>query len=125
MVILCLQLNLGVSAETKPTRMDDDLTLPGETRLTLKDRVWQGIRYFAFLSLFTAAPALFRGDFGLFAGAVAVSAVAGAGGGAMYFATESWRARGGVTRTFANVITLLAFCAGAIVLLVLIPLLIG
>jgi hypothetical protein len=105
--------------------MDDDLALPGETGRTLKDRVWQGVRYFAFLSLFTAAPALLRGDFVLFAGAVAVSAVAGAVGGAMYFATESWRARGGVTRTFANVITLLGFCAGAIVWLVLVALLIG
>jgi hypothetical protein len=105
--------------------MDDDLALPGETVRTLRYRVWQGVRYFAFLSLFTAAPALLRGDFVVFAVAVAVSAVAGAVGGAMYFVTGPWRARGGATRTFANVITLLAFCAGAIVLLVLVALFIG
>lgn len=99
--------------------MADDLAWPGEKGRTLKDRAWQGVRYFAVLSLFTAAPALLRGDVLIFAGAVVLSAVAGAGGGAVYFATESLRARGGALRSFANVITLLGFSAAAIVLALL------
>jgi len=105
--------------------MDDDLALPGEKGRTLKDRAWQGVRYFAFASLFTAAPALFRGEFLMFVGAVAVSAIAGAGGGAVYFATDRLRARGGAIRTFANVITLLGFCAAAIAVLGVLVLLFG
>ena len=95
---------------------DDDLAFPGEKGRTLKDRTWQGVRYFGFASLFSAAPALWRGDFPMFVGAVGLSALAGAAGGAIYFATEPLRGRGGAFRTFANVITILGFCAAAIVL---------
>ena len=99
--------------------MDDDLAGPGELGRTLKDRVWQGVRYAAFASLFTAGPALLRGARGTFVVAVAVSAVCGAALGAVYFFTEPIRAKGGLARTFANVITLLSFGAAAIGLLLL------
>jgi hypothetical protein len=105
--------------------MTDDLAFPGEKGRTLKDRAWQGARYFAFASLFSAAPALLHRDFMMFAGVFVLSAVAGAGGGAIYFATESLRARGGGLRTLANVITLLGFCAAAIALLLLAVLVFG
>jgi hypothetical protein len=99
--------------------MDDDLAILGESGRTLKDRVWQGVRYAAFASLFSAGPALLRGERRTFVAAVAVSAVCGAALGAVYFFTEPMRAKGGLSRTFANVITLLSFGAAVIGLLLL------
>lgn len=99
--------------------MDDDLAILGESGRTLKERVWQGVRYSAFLSLFTAVPALLRGELLVFLAAVCVSALCGMALGAVYFFTEPIRAKGGPSRTFANVITMLSFCAAVIGLLVL------
>lgn len=48
-----------------------------------------------------------------------VSAVAGLVGGAVYFATEPWRVRGGWRKTGVNVVTILVACAMAVALLVL------
>ena len=94
--------------------MDDNLAILGASGRTLKDRVWQGVRYAAFASLFSALPALLRGERRTFVVAVAVSAVCGSALGAIYHHTESIRAKGGLSRTFANVITLLSFAAAVL-----------
>jgi hypothetical protein len=99
--------------------MDDDLAILGESGRTLKDRVWQGVRYSAFASLFSALPALLRGERLGFVAAVAVSAVCGSALGAIYYFTEPLRAKGGLSRTFANVIALLSFGAAVLGLLFL------
>lgn len=41
--------------------------------------------------------------------------VAGAAGGAAYYATDGLRAKGGGAQTFANVVSMLAYCAAALV----------
>jgi hypothetical protein len=105
--------------------MDDDLAILGETGPTLKVRVWQGVRYAAFCSLFTAGPALLRGEHLMFLAAVALSAACGAPLGAVYFFTEPIRAKGGLSRTFANVITLLSFGAAFFGLLILAGVILG
>jgi hypothetical protein len=46
-----------------------------------------------------------------------VSAGAGVVGGAVYFATEPWRVRGGWRKTGVNVATILVACAVAVALL--------
>jgi len=105
---------ISVRQKTWQPCMDDNLAILGESGRTLKDRVWQGVRYAAFASLFSALPALLRGERLTFVVAVAVSAVCGSALGAIYYYTESIRAKGGLSRTFANVITLLAFAAAVL-----------
>ena len=53
---------------------------------------------------------------------IALGAVAlgGGAGGAVYYATDSWRAQGGVRRTFANVGSLLAYCLATGLMVVLV-----
>jgi hypothetical protein len=39
--------------------------------------------------------------------------VAGGAGGVMYYATDGWRVRGGLSKTAANVLSLIAYCFAA------------
>ena len=43
-------------------------------------------------------------------GMVGLVAVGGGAGGAVYYATDAWRVRGGMARTMANVLSLLVYC---------------
>ena len=51
---------------------------------------------------------------------VVVLAVSGGAGGAVHYCTDAWRARGGVARTVANVISILAYCAVAALVVLLV-----
>lgn len=48
-----------------------------------------------------------------------VMSLGGAVGGIAYYASDPWRARGGIFKTAANVAAILTFCAAAIGILVL------
>lgn len=89
----------------------------------LRARMFQGAILVAFLTLLRLPTALGESiPIGFFLLAVAVVAVGGAVGGAVYYATDRLRARGTWRRTFANVFSLLAyagFTLGAFALAVL------
>ena len=77
---------------------------------SLRMRMLQGAGLAAFMTIFEA---LVRGAQTTLAERVGVMLVASAGGavgGVVYYATDAWRARGGVTKTMANVLSLLAYC---------------
>ena len=44
-----------------------------------------------------------------------LASLAGAAGGIFYYASDSWRARGGMYKTLANVGSIFAYCGAAIV----------
>jgi uncharacterized membrane protein YidH (DUF202 family) len=70
----------------------------------------QGAGLAAFMTVFET---VVRGDPPGLAERVGILVVASAGGavgGVVYYATDAWRIRGGVLKTTANVISLLAYC---------------
>jgi hypothetical protein len=80
----------------------------------------EGAALIAFMSLFTM--------FGRFAHttlsvgtrciALVLASLGGAVGGAVYYASDPWRARGGIFKTAANVGSILAYCAAALLFIV-------
>ena len=82
-------------------------------------RVLQGIALAAFVTVFGLAldPSRRAGlTFGQVLMMVPLTAAAGGFGGAAYFALDPLRAAGGWRRTVANVLSLLAYCAAALLL---------
>ena len=76
----------------------------------LRTRLLQGAGLAAFMTVFESVA---RGDRGTLAeriGLVLVASAGGAVGGVVYYATDAWRARGGILKTTANVLSLLAYC---------------
>jgi hypothetical protein len=81
----------------------------------LRTRMLEGASMIAFLSLFIMfgrfGPAGF--SFGSrFAGLILAS-LGGTVGGIAYYASDPWRARGGIFKTAANVASILVYCAAA------------
>ena len=77
----------------------------------LKTRVLQGMGLAAFVAVFRL---VFLREIVGFKDRVLmllVVSVGGGAGGVVYYATDAWRARGGVLKTTANVVSLLAYCA--------------
>ncbi len=83
---------------------------------SLQARIFQGVALALGLTAFRLAVGLASGQPVALPpapvavlGAVVIG-LAGAAGGAVYYATEGWRRRGGWRRTLANVCALLTYC---------------
>ena len=78
----------------------------------LSTRFLQGAGLAVALTLLRVLPALSAGRLtpGLSIIAVVGVSLGGGVGGLVYYATDGWRVRGGMRRTFANVGSLLAYC---------------
>ncbi len=87
-------------------------------RAALGTRILQGMALPAGLMLlrvFGAGGAGF--SFGQVLGTACLVAIGGGTGGAVYYATDAWRVRGGVAKTMANVVSLLVYCLVTMVLM--------
>ena len=76
----------------------------------LSTRMLQGA---GLAAVMTIVETVARGDRSALSARIGILLVASAGGvfgGVAYYATDPWRARGGVLRTTANVLSLLAYC---------------
>ena len=97
--------------------LDSEKTAPRAVHeKSLRTRMLEGAGIIAFLSLFSMfgvrAPAGFSFGsrvFGLF-----LASLGGAVGGITYYASDPWRARGGMFKKVANVGSILAYCAAAV-----------
>jgi hypothetical protein len=87
----------------------------------LSTRVLQGMGLVAFAML--ARIIIYRGA-GLPLGGLAVAfvlaSISGGVGGVVYYFTDGLRAAGGLAKTFANVISILAYCTVAFAALILV-----
>jgi len=89
-------------------------------RKPLLTRVGQGAGLVVFMTLFRALGGMAGGmSTGKFFVVLGAAAIGGGAGGAAYYATDPWRARGGARKTFANVVSILAYAAVAVLALVL------
>ena len=88
---------------------------------SLRTRVFQGV----FLSTFIAVGRVFvYGAHSALAEGAAVlvgAALAGAGGGVIFYASDGWRVRGGIAKSLANIGTLFAYVvlSGGLIFLLL------
>jgi NhaP-type Na+/H+ or K+/H+ antiporter len=80
----------------------------------LKTRMLQGAGLAAFMTVFEAVARRDHSTLGERIEILLVASLGGAIGGVAYYATDAWRARRGVTKTFANVLSLLAYCFAAL-----------
>ena len=70
----------------------------------------QGAGLAAFMTVFEALARRDQTPLGQRLGVLLVACAGGSVGGAVYYATDTWRVRGGVAKTTANVLSLLAYC---------------
>jgi hypothetical protein len=88
---------------------------------SLSTRVLQGMGLVAFVML--ARIILYRGaglPLGELAVAFVLASISGGVGGVVYYFTDGLRAAGGLAKTFANVISILAYCIVAFAALILV-----
>src|SRR5512142_351140 len=87
----------------------------------LGTRVLQGMGLIAFMTL--GRIVVYRGE-GLSIGQLAVglllASLSGGVGGVVYYFTDGLRAAGGLAKTFANVVSILAYCIAALVAIFLV-----
>jgi hypothetical protein len=87
----------------------------------LRTRMLEGAGIIAFLSLFSMfgrrAPAGFSFSSRFFG--LILASLGGAVGGIVYYASDRWRARGGIFKTAANVASILAYCVAAVLFITL------
>ena len=82
-------------------------------------RMLEGAALIAFLSLFTMFNRSARSEFAVSTRVIMflLASLAGAVGGVAYYASDTWRARGGIFKTVANVSSILAYVAAVLVFL--------
>jgi len=100
---------------TFPTKLEDTQSRMLHEK-PLRTRMLEGAALVAFMSLFTM--------FGQFSNttlsvgtrciAFVLASLGGAVGGAVYYASDPWRARGGIFKTAANIGSILGYCAAAL-----------
>jgi uncharacterized membrane-anchored protein len=83
---------------------------------SLITRMLEGAAMIGFLSLFTMFDRSARATLPLESRVMGLilASLGGAVGGIAYYASDPWRARGGIFKTVANVASILAYCAAAV-----------
>jgi ABC-type uncharacterized transport system permease subunit len=103
---------------TPVSELEDDSYGPIERR-PLRTRMLQGAGIIAFMCVFTVFGRASDSEltFGQRLMVIPLASLGGAVSGAMYFATDSLRARRGWRRTVANVLSLLAYVVATVAFL--------